>query len=82
MASVLNLLARIVFVASAMVLLLALLVLGLVLGLVWWLVALLTGRRRPDARIWVGRMQQQAQEFRRRARGQGEVVEAEVREIR
>lgn len=82
MASVLNLLARIVFVASAVVLLVALLALGLLVGLVWWLVALLTGRRRPQARVWMGRMQQQAADIRRRARGQGEVVEAEVREIR
>jgi hypothetical protein len=82
MASVLNFIARAVFVVAAVVLLVVLLGVGLVVGLVWWLVATLTGGRKPQAKVWVNRMQQQAQAVRRRAQGQGEVVEAEVREIR
>jgi hypothetical protein len=80
----LQFLARLVFVASAVVLLLALLAVGLVLGLVWWLVALLTGGRRPQARVWVDRAQHQARAWATRGAPQpaGEVVEAEVREIR
>lgn len=87
MASFLNVVARALFVIAFLVLLVGLLFLGLVVGLVWWLVALITGRQRPQAKVWVSRFQQQAAEQMRR-RGMaarqpaGEVVDAEVREIR
>lgn len=82
MATVLNFIARAVFVLAALVLLVVLLGVGLVVGVVWWLVATLTGGRKPQARVWVNRMQEQADQFRRRGPGRGEVVDAEVREIR
>lgn len=84
MASLLNFIARTLFVLAFLVLLLGLLILGLAIGLVWWLVALLTGRQRPQARVWASRFQQQAaQHMRRRGMApQGEVIDAEVREIR
>ena len=86
MSSVLHFIARVVFILAALLLLGVLLTVGLVVGLVWWLVAMVTGGRKPQAKVWVSRMQQQAQAqaqaFRRRAPGQGEVVDAEVREIR
>lgn len=83
MAAVLQFLARLVFLAAALLLLLVLLGLGLVVALVWWLVAALTGTRRPPARVWAERMQRQARGFARgRRAGGGEVVDADVREIR
>lgn len=90
MAAVLQILARLVFLAAALLLLLALLSLGLVVALVWWLVAALTGSRRPPAQVWVQRMQRHARGyaggFSRGKRGgggvvDGEVVDGEVREI-
>jgi hypothetical protein len=87
MASLLNFVARALFVVAFLVLLVGLLFLGLVIGLVWWLVALITGRQRPQAKVWVNRFQQQAAEQMRRrgmapGRASGEVIDAEVREIR
>lgn len=87
MASLLNFILRAVFLVAFLVLLAGLLVVGTVVGLVWWLVALVTGGRRPVARVWVDRFQQQAARHMRRgtggaAAGRGEVVEAEVREVR
>lgn len=86
MSAVLHFIARVVFVLAALLLLGVLLTVGLVVGLVWWVVALLTGGRRPQAKVWVSRMQQQAQAqaqaFRRRAPVRGEVVDAEVREVK
>lgn len=80
MSTLLNTLARLIFAAAFVVLLLALLAVGLVVGLTLWLVALLTGRRRPAPQDWVQRMRQQAEAMRPRAKG--EVIDAEVREIR
>ncbi len=86
MASLLNFIARTLFVFAFLVLLLGLLFLGSVIGLIWWLAALLTGRQRPQAKVWVNRFQQQAAQHMRRGaaphRDGGEVVDAEVREIR
>lgn len=86
--SLMQFLVRLVFFAAVVVLAIGLLALGLVLALVLGLVALVT-RRRPR---WGARWQQQTQAWghqawRRYGRGrapaaQGEVVEAEVREVR
>jgi hypothetical protein len=84
MASVLNFIVRLIFVLALAVMLFGLLAVGLVVGLLWWLAALLTGRKRPAARVWVNRFQEQAQQGMRRAnkgREQGEVVDAQVREL-
>lgn len=83
MSQVLNLIARLVFVAAVVLLLLGLLAVGLVLGLVWWLVALLTGRQRPSPQIWVQRFQQQARgAMRPRDPARGEVIDVDVKEVR
>ena len=84
MATVLNFIVRFVFIVFLTVFLLGLLAVGLLVGLVWWLVAAITGRKRPAARVWVDRFQAQAQQGMRRARGergQGEVIDAQVREL-
>ncbi len=84
MASVLHFIARLVFILAVTVLLLGLLAVGLVIGVLWWLAALVTGRKRPAARVWMGRFQEQAQQGMRRAnasRGKGEVIDAQVREL-
>lgn len=84
MASVLHFIARLIFVLALTVMLLGLLAVGLVVGLLWWLAALLTGRKRPAARVWMSRFQQHAQQGMRKAgarQGQGEVIDAQVREL-
>lgn len=88
MTALLNLIARLLFAVAFVVLLFGLLTLGLAVGLVLWIVALLTGRRRQAPQVWVSRMRKQAEAMRpgrpgrATQRGNGEVVDAEVREIR
>lgn len=87
MTALLNLIARLLFAVAFVVLLFGLLTLGLAVGLVLWIVALLTGRRRQAPQVWVSRMRQRAEAMRpgrpgQAPRGNGEVVDAEVREIR
>ncbi len=80
---------RLVFGVAVLVILLGLLALGLVLALVFWLVALFTGRKPRWGVHWQHRAQGWGQTaWRRYGRPQqgqpnsGEVVDAEVREIR
>lgn len=77
----LQFIARLLLLALALGFALLLLSLGLVVLLVWWVVAALTGRRKPQAKVWAQHVHRRAQGFARR-RPVGEVVEAEVRELR